>query len=67
VGILAPQGVDYVVGLFAAISAGTIALPLFAPKLPGHWITLAAQGPGRRADEVFEFQGGPRPTLDDSA
>ncbi|MGD9622047.1 MAG: fatty acyl-AMP ligase [Mycolicibacterium sp.] len=36
VAILAPQGVDYVVGFFAAIQAGAIAVPLFAPELPGH-------------------------------
>jgi acyl-CoA synthetase (AMP-forming)/AMP-acid ligase II len=36
VAILAPQGVDYVVGFFAAIKAGNIAVPLFAPELPGH-------------------------------
>ncbi|MCB0947996.1 MAG: AMP-binding protein [Mycobacterium sp.] len=36
VAILTPQGVDYVVGFFAAIQAGTIAVPLFAPELPGH-------------------------------
>lgn len=36
VAILAPQGVDYVVAFFAAIQAGTIAVPLFAPELPGH-------------------------------
>jgi len=36
VAILAPQGVDYVVGFFAAIQAGNIAVPLFAPELPGH-------------------------------
>ncbi|CAN5853642.1 AMP-binding protein [soil metagenome] len=36
VAILAPQGIDYVVGFFAAIAAGTIAVPLFAPELPGH-------------------------------
>lgn len=36
VAILAPQGVDYVVGFFAAIHAGNIAVPLFAPELPGH-------------------------------
>jgi acyl-CoA synthetase (AMP-forming)/AMP-acid ligase II len=35
VAILAPQGVDYVVGFFAAIQAGNIAVPLFAPELPG--------------------------------
>ena len=36
VAILAPQGVEYVVGFFAAIHAGAIAVPLFAPELPGH-------------------------------
>jgi acyl-CoA synthetase (AMP-forming)/AMP-acid ligase II len=36
VAILTPQGIDYVVGFFAAIHAGNIAVPLFAPELPGH-------------------------------
>jgi fatty-acyl-CoA synthase len=36
VAILAPQGIDYVVGFYAAVKAGTIAVPLFAPALPGH-------------------------------
>ena len=36
VAILAPQGIDYVSGFYAAIKAGTIAVPLFAPELPGH-------------------------------
>lgn len=36
VAILAPQGIDYVAGFFAAIKAGNIAVPLFAPELPGH-------------------------------
>jgi fatty acid CoA ligase FadD32 len=36
VAILAPQGIDYVVGFYAAIEAGNIAVPLFAPELPGH-------------------------------
>jgi fatty-acyl-CoA synthase len=35
VAILAPQGLDYVVGFFAAIKAGNIAVPLFTPELPG--------------------------------
>src|ERR1700739_847910 len=34
VAILAPQGIDYVVAFFAAIAAGNIAVPLFAPELP---------------------------------
>ncbi len=36
VAILAPQGIDYVTGFYAAVKAGTIAVPLFAPELPGH-------------------------------
>ncbi|KUI03690.1 fatty acyl-AMP ligase [Mycobacterium sp. IS-3022] len=36
VAILAPQGLDYVTGFFAAIKAGAIAVPLFAPELQGH-------------------------------
>ncbi|OHV06661.1 fatty-acid--CoA ligase [Mycobacterium talmoniae] len=36
VAVLAPQGVDYVVSFFAAIHAGNIAVPLFAPELAGH-------------------------------
>ena len=36
VAIMAPQGLDYVFGFFAAIKAGAIAVPLFAPELPGH-------------------------------
>lgn len=36
VAILAPQGLDYIAGFFAAVKAGTIAVPLFAPELPGH-------------------------------
>ena len=36
VAVLAPQGLEFVVGFFAAIKAGTIAVPLFAPELPGH-------------------------------
>lgn len=36
VAILAPQGLDYVTAFYAAAKAGTIAVPLFAPELPGH-------------------------------
>ncbi|OBF97690.1 fatty-acid--CoA ligase [Mycobacterium sp. 852014-52450_SCH5900713] len=36
VAVLAPQSLDYVMGFYAAIKAGTIAVPLFAPELPGH-------------------------------
>src|ERR1700722_9111668 len=48
VAILAPHGVDYVVGFFAAIAAGNIAVPLFAPELPGH---------GERLDAVIDDAG----------
>ncbi len=41
VAILAPQGLDYVAGFFAALKAGTIAVPLFAPELQGHAERLA--------------------------
>lgn len=36
VAILVPQGLDYVAGFYAAVKCGTIAVPLFAPELPGH-------------------------------
>ena len=36
VAVMAPQGLDYIAGFFAAIKAGAIAVPLFAPELPGH-------------------------------
>ncbi len=36
VAILAPQSLDYVAGFFAAVKAGAIAVPLFAPELQGH-------------------------------
>lgn len=36
VAILAPQGLDYVAAFFAAVKAGTVAVPLFAPELQGH-------------------------------
>jgi fatty-acyl-CoA synthase len=36
VAVLAPQGLDYVAGFFAAIKAGAVAVPLFAPELQGH-------------------------------
>ena len=42
VAILAPQGVDYVVGFFAAVAAGNVAVPLFAPEFPGHTERLHA-------------------------
>jgi fatty-acyl-CoA synthase len=36
VAVLAPQGLDYVAGFFGAVNAGNVAVPLFAPELPGH-------------------------------
>ncbi|WP_308188739.1 long-chain-fatty-acid--AMP ligase FadD32 [Nocardia spumae] len=42
VAVLAPQGLDYVVALFAAVYAGNIAVPLFDPDEPGHTDRLHA-------------------------
>lgn len=42
VAICAPQGVEYVAGFFAAVHAGRIAVPLFAPTLTGHAERLTA-------------------------
>ncbi|MFF0492703.1 long-chain-fatty-acid--AMP ligase FadD32 [Nocardia sp. NPDC004068] len=42
VAILAPQGLDYVVSIFAAVYAGNIAVPLFDPEEPGHTDRLHA-------------------------
>jgi len=36
VAILAPQGMEYIVGFFAAVHAGLVAVPLFDPEEPGH-------------------------------
>lgn len=36
IAILAPQGLDYVAAFFAVLKAGAVAVPLFAPELPGH-------------------------------
>jgi len=36
VAILTPQGLDYVAAFFGILKAGRIAVPLFAPELPGH-------------------------------
>ena len=40
VAIMAPQGLDYVTAFFAVLKAGAIAVPLFAPELPGHAVRL---------------------------
>ena len=36
VAVLAPQGLDFITAFFGAVKAGTVAVPLFAPELPGH-------------------------------
>lgn len=36
VAILAPQGLEYVVGMLATLHTRAIAVPLFSPDLPGH-------------------------------
>ncbi|GAA0225989.1 fatty acyl-AMP ligase [Cryptosporangium japonicum] len=41
VALLAPPGLDYVVGFLGALRAGVIAVPLFTPDLPGHEDRLA--------------------------
>lgn len=42
VAILAPQGAEYIIGFFAAIHAGLVAVPLFDPGEPGHTDRLTA-------------------------
>jgi acyl-CoA synthetase (AMP-forming)/AMP-acid ligase II len=42
VAVVAPQGLDYIVGFLAAACAGAIAVPLFPPSLPGHENKLTA-------------------------
>ena len=75
VAVLAPQGLEYVAGFFGAIKAGNVAVPLFAPELPGHaerldvalrdsrpsavLTTVAARGP---VEEFLGDAGGGRPT-----
>ncbi|MFI9558562.1 fatty acyl-AMP ligase [Nonomuraea endophytica] len=41
VAVLAPQGLDYVVAMIGTMYAGVVAVPLFAPGLPGHAERLA--------------------------
>ncbi|AQT79136.1 fatty-acid--CoA ligase [Mycolicibacterium litorale] len=42
VAVLAPQGLHYVIGFFAALHAGTVAVPLFVPALSGQAERLRA-------------------------
>jgi acyl-CoA synthetase (AMP-forming)/AMP-acid ligase II len=42
VAIVAPQGMEYVAAFFAAIHAGNVSVPLFAPTLSGHAERLTA-------------------------
>lgn len=57
VAILAPQGIDYIVGFFAAIKAGDIAVPLFAPEFPGHAERLDAVLADARPSVVLTTAG----------
>ncbi|WP_043666322.1 fatty acyl-AMP ligase [Streptomyces xylophagus] len=41
VAVLCPQGTEYVIGFLAALTAGTVAVPMFTPDLPGHGDRLA--------------------------
>jgi acyl-CoA synthetase (AMP-forming)/AMP-acid ligase II len=41
VALLCGQGLEYVVGFLAALTSGTVAVPLFTPDLPGHADRLA--------------------------
>ncbi|WP_427925056.1 fatty acyl-AMP ligase [Streptomyces sp. cg40] len=41
VAVLSPQGIDYAIGFLAALTAGTVAVPMFTPDLPGHGDRLA--------------------------
>lgn len=42
VALVAPQGLDYVVGFLAVACAGAVAVPLFPPSLPAHGEKLAS-------------------------
>ncbi len=42
VAIVAPQGLEYVVGFLAALCAGAVAVPLYPPSLHGHEAKLLA-------------------------
>ncbi|MEU0004280.1 fatty acyl-AMP ligase [Streptomyces sp. NPDC006314] len=42
VAVVAPQGLEYIVGFLGAACSGAIAVPLFSPSLPGHEEKLAA-------------------------
>ncbi|WP_245845807.1 fatty acyl-AMP ligase [Mycobacterium arosiense] len=42
VAVVAPQGLHYVAAFFAALHAGNVAVPLFAPTLSGHAERLTA-------------------------
>ncbi|MFJ9381750.1 fatty acyl-AMP ligase [Streptomyces sp. NPDC101455] len=41
VAVLCPQGTEYAIGFLAALTAGTVAVPMFTPDLPGHADRLA--------------------------
>ncbi len=68
VALLCPQGIEYVTGFLAALTAGMVAVPLYPPGLPGHADRLAGvltdASPtvvvttGRELDSVREFCAG---------
>jgi long chain fatty acid CoA FadD26 len=68
VALLCPQGVEYVTGFLAALTAGMVAVPLYPPGLPGHADRLAGVladascavvvTTGRELESVREFCAG---------
>ncbi len=42
VAVVAPQGLEYVIGFLGALRVGAVAVPLFPPSLPGHDQRLAS-------------------------
>lgn len=61
VAIVAPQGLHYVAGFFAALHAGNVAVPLFAPTLSGHAERLAAVLADARPAAVLTTTGAAEP------
>jgi len=61
VAIVAPQGLPYVAAFFAALHAGNIAVPLFAPTLSGHAERLAAVMADARPAAVLTTTGAAEP------
>ncbi|MFR0355227.1 fatty acyl-AMP ligase [Streptomyces sediminimaris] len=57
VALLAPQGLDYVVGFLAALTAGTVAVPVFTPELRGHADRLGGVLADARPSAVLTTSG----------